>query len=237
MRADALPTRFRAAKESTSMRAPRLVRVGTEQSGAAFSVYVEGARDRDLLAAWARRLSPPLARALEPACVILGGRQPARAAGLLARRRELQEDAAGLCVLDGDAIAVAPPPACDGLEYFIWSRRHIESYLLVPAAIERAARTADMRLRRLLEAELPDPGDERALRSFDAKRFLGEKGPLARFLGRTLSPGAIARAMRDEEIHEEVRALFARIAAGLGILEPEVAVHRRPATAGRSEEV
>jgi hypothetical protein len=233
---DALPTRFRAAKESTSMRAPKLVRVGTEQSGAAFSVYVEGPRDRDLLAAWARRLSPPLARALEPACVILGGHQPARAAGLLARRRELHEQAAGICVLDGDAIA-APPPACEGLEYFTWSRRHIESYLLVPAAIERAARSGDTRLRRLLEAELPDPGDERVLRSFDAKRFLGEKGPLTRFLGRTLSPGAIARAMRDEEIHGEVRALFAQIAAGLGILEPEVAVHRRPTTGERSDEV
>jgi hypothetical protein len=237
MPSDALPTRFRAAKESTSMRAPRLVRVGTEQSGGAFSVYVEGARDRDVLAAWARRLSPPLARALEPACVILGGRQPARAAGLLARRRELHEDAAGLCVLDGDAIAAAPPPAVEGLEYFTWSRRHIESYLLVPAAIERAARSGDTRLRRLLEAELPDPGDEWALRSFDAKRFLGEKGALARLLGRPLSPGAIARAMRDEEIHGEVRTLFARIAAGLGILDPEVAVHRRPPTGQPSDEV
>ena len=219
------------------MRAPKLVRGGTEQSAGSFSVYVEGPRDRDVLAAWARRLSPPLARAFEPACVILGGRQPARAAGLLARRRETLEAAQGLCVLDGDLPAAAPPPDSAGLEYFTWSRRHIESYLLVPAAIERTARPRDARLRRLLEDELPDPGDERALLSFDAKRFLGAKGPLARFLGRTLSPGGIARAMRAEEIHGEVRSLCARIAAGFGISEPEIAVHRRPVSGARPDEV
>lgn len=219
------------------MRAPRLVRVGAEPCAGGFSIYVEGPRDRSVLAAWARRLSPPLARAFEPACVILGGRQPARAAGLLARLRETREGATGLCVLDGDLPAAPPPPAYAGLEYFTWSRRHIESYLLVPAAIERTARAGDLRLRRLLESELPQPGDEQALLSFDAKRFLGEKGPLARFLGRTLSPGGIARAMRAEEIPGEVRTLVARIAAGLGVFEPEVAVHRRPATAPRPEEV
>ena len=219
------------------MRAPRLVRLGTEQSAVGFSVYVEGPRDRDVLAAWARRLSPPLARAFEPACVILGGRQPARAAGLLARRRETLAAAQGLCVLDGDVPGVPPPPASAGLEYFTWSRRHIESYLLVPAAIERTARSRDARLRRLLESELPEASDEQALLSFDAKRFLGEKGPLARFLGRTLSPGGIARAMRAEEIQGEVRSLFERIAAGLGILETEVAVHRRPAPHSGSKEV
>jgi hypothetical protein len=219
------------------MRAPRLVRVGAEPCSGGFSIYVEGPRDRNVLAAWTRRLSPPLARAFEPACVILGGRQPARAAGLLARLRETQEGARGLCVLDGDVPAAPAPPAFAGLEYFTWSRRHIESYLLVPAAIERTARAGDLRLRRLLESELPDPGDEQALLSFDAKRFLGEKGPLARFLGRTLPPGGIARAMRAEEIHEEVRTLVGRIAAGLGVFESEIAVHRRPATAPRPEEV
>jgi hypothetical protein len=219
------------------MRALRLVRQGTEQGAGGFSVYVEGPRDRHLLVAWARRLSPPLARALEPACVILGGRQPARAAGLLARRRETFAAAQGLCVLDGDVPAPPPPLASEGLEYFTWSRRHIESYLLVPAAIERTARHRDARLRRLLEDELPAPGDEQALLSFDAKRFLGDKGPLARFLGRTLSPGGIARAMRAEEIHEEVRTLCARIGAGLGILEAVVDVRSRGRTAPAPEEV
>ena len=91
------------------MRAPRLVRVGTEQSAGGFSVYVEGPRDRDVLAAWARRLSPPLARAFEPACVILGGRQPARAAGLLARRRDSKRPS-GLRARQRLAGGAAPPP-------------------------------------------------------------------------------------------------------------------------------
>jgi hypothetical protein len=217
------------------MRAPRLVRMGTDPSAGGFVVYVEGARDRDVLAAWARRLSPPLARAFAPACVILGGRQPARAADLLARRREALGAARGLCVLDSDLPASPSPPASDGLEVFTWSRRHIESYLLVAPAIERAARASDARLRRLLEDELPDPGDEGALLSFDAKRFLGVKGPLARLLGRTLSPGGIARAMRGEEIHADVRGLCERIALGLGVVEPEVTVERRPPGLAREE--
>jgi hypothetical protein len=218
------------------MRAPRRVRIGTEPGDGRFVVYVEGPRDRDVLAAWARRLSPRLARALPESCVILGGRQPARAAGHLARHREILGAARGLCVLDGDLPSaspapVPPPAASEGLEYFTWRRRHIESYLLVPAAIERAAGTRDTRLRRMLELELPEPEDEPALCAFDAKRFLGPKGPLARFLGRALAAGWIARAMRVEEIHGDVRALCERIAAGLGIREPEVEVQSRPPTA------
>jgi hypothetical protein len=216
------------------MRAPRRVRIGTEADDRRFIVYVEGPRDRDVLAAWARRLSPGLARALPASCVILGGRQPARAAGHLARHREVLGALRGLCVLDGDLPSVPAPAACDGLEYFTWKRRHIESYLLVPAAIERAAGSRDARLRRLLELELPGPGDEHALLSFDAKRFLGPKGPLARFLGRALVAGGIARVMRVEEIHEEVRALCGQIAAGLGVREPEIR-SRPPIAPARGE--
>src|SRR4029453_5356301 len=113
------------------MGAPRRVRTGPERSEARFVVYVEGPRDRDVLAGWARRLSPPLARRLRASCVILGGRQPARGADHLVRRREALGVARGLCVLDGDLPSAPAPEACEGLEYFTWSRRHIESYLLV----------------------------------------------------------------------------------------------------------
>jgi hypothetical protein len=221
------------------MRARSLERGSPEAPAAPFVVYVEGALDRGVLAAWARRLSPRLPAAFEAACVILGGRQPARAAEDLARRRMAAGDARGLCILDGDLPAAPAPPeaAGEGLEVFTWRRRHIESYLLVPAAIERAARADDTRLRRLLEDELPPPRDEGAWLSFDAKRFLGPKGPLARQLGRTLAAGWIARAMRAEEIHEEVRALCARLAAGLGVLEPEVAVSLRAPLATPADEV
>jgi len=213
------------------------VRGGPEGAAAPFIVYVEGPRDRGVLSAWARRLSPRLPRAFEAACVILGGRQPARAVGDLARRRAEGGVATGLCILDSDLPATPTPEAGDGLEVFTWRRRHIESYLLVPAAIERAARAGDTRLRRLLDEELPHPSDEGALLSFDAKRFLGPKGPLARQLGRTLAPGWIARTMRADEIHEEARGLCARLAASLGVLEQEVAVSLRAPTAPAPEEV
>jgi hypothetical protein len=219
-----------------STRAPRLATESRERAER-FLVYVEGPRDRDVLRAWAHRLSPALARALEPACVILGGRQPARAAEHLARERAAGRAARGLCLLDGDLPGPRPPDACDGLELVTWRRRHIESYLLVPAAIERAARLRDPRLRRLLLEELPDPADERALAGFDAKAFLGRKGPLARFLGRPLRPGEIARAMRPEELAPEVRALLARVSAGLGMVGPEVRVELRGGDGGWRGEV
>jgi hypothetical protein len=213
------------------------VRGGPQAVAAPFLVYVEGARDRGVLSAWARRLSPRLPRAFEAACVILGGRQPARAVEHLARRRAQAGSASGLCILDSDLPAAPAPEVGEGLEVFTWRRRHIESYLLVPAAIERAARGGDTRLRRLLDDELPHPADEGALLAFDAKRFLGPKGPLTRLLGRTLAPGWIARTMRADEIPEEVRGLCARIAAGLGVLEPDVSVSLRPLTAAAPEEV
>jgi hypothetical protein len=211
------------------MRAPRTVREDPEQGSAPFVVFVEGPRDRDVLVAWARRLHLGLARALPDACVILGGRQPARAALHLDRLRGESGAASGLCVLDADGqepASVAP----GGLEVFTWRRRHIESYLLVPAAIERAARVRDARLRRILHEELPAPGDERAFVAFDAKRFLGPKGPLARLLDRVLPAGAIAHAMWEEEIHPEVRALCERITAGLGLASGPVppVTHRAP---------
>lgn len=219
------------------MRARRLVRGSPEGAAAPFVVYVEGARDRGVIAAWSRRFSPRLPAAFEAACVILGGRQPARAAEDLARRRAGDGAVRGLCILDGDLPDAPPAEPGDGLEVFIWRRRHIESYLLVPAAILRAARSDDTRLRRLLEEELPDPRDERAWLAFDAKRFLGPKGPLARLLGRPLAPGWIARAMRADEIHEEVRALCTRLAAGLGVLEADVPVLQRAPVAAAPEEV
>jgi hypothetical protein len=188
-------------------------------------VYVEGPRDRDVLRAWARRLSPGLAKRLAPACMILGGRQPARAIEDLRRRRAIRSDARGLCVLDGDDFASAT--ALDqetGLELFVWKRRHIESYLLVPDAIGRALGVRDGRIRQLFRDVVPPVEDERAFASFDAKAFLTTHGPLAQLVGRNFPPGRIARTMWLEELHPEVQALLARISEGLGVIEPRVAM-------------
>ncbi len=177
--------------------------------------YVEGPRDRDLLHAWAFRVSPSLADLVGEASVILGGRRPARALEHFRRLRATCSGAAALCVLDrdGDPTPRLPAESEPGLEFFTWSRRHIESYLLVPEAIRRALRLPpdDARIERLFQRHVPGPEDEPALRDLDAKRLLGEGGPFARALGGAPAPGRIARAMVHREIHPEIHGLLARL--------------------------
>ena len=204
---------------------------GGDRGRAGFLVYVEGPRDRDILGAWARRLSPRISRELVASTVILGGRQPARAAEHLRELRRHQSATRGICVLDRDGNETPEPATEPGLEFFTWGRRHIESYLLVPDAIRRGLRIRDHdgHFDRLMRAHLPALDDERALRELDAKQLLGRKGPLARLLSRPVSAGRVARAMRAEELHPDVKALFARIQNGLGLVdsEPVVTVRRR----------
>ncbi len=194
-----------------------------------FVVYVEGARDGEILRAWARRLAPALGRALPRALTILGGRRPERARAHLDDLRSRHARARGLCILDRDA-AVARFEEREGLEIFSWSRRHIESYLLVPDAIRRSQRLdprQELQLARLLRDHLPQEGEHaEAVQRIDAKRLLGPKGPFARELGRPLAPGRIARAMRAHEIAPEVVGVLERIAGGLGVSPrvPEVTV-------------
>ena len=198
------------------------------RSASPFVVYVEGARDGEILRGWARGVSPPFSRALAGALVILGGRRPERARQHLDELREAQPEARGLCVLDRDAQAVRVAER-EGLEAFSWGRRHIESYLLAPGAIRRALRldpAGPARLDRLLRAHAPGLADEKALERLDAKRLLGPTGPLARELGRSLPPGRIARATRPEELHPEVSGLLDRVGKGLGfsLAAPRVAI-------------
>ena len=175
-----------------------------------FILYVEGPRDRSILRAWAQRLLPAEASDLLADAVILGGRRPARA---LEHFRARAAGSLGLCVLDRDEDPTAQPEAPDGLEFFTWSRRHIESYLLVPAAIRRTLSlpASDHRLEAMLERELPDAEDASGWRAFDAKRLLAETGPLARLLGRPLPLARIARATREDELHADVHEMFGRL--------------------------
>jgi len=191
-------------------------------------LYVEGPRDRDILEGWARAASLPLARAVRESAVILGGRQLARAAAHFAEESAARPGLQGLCVLDRDGGEDAPGSA-DGLEVFTWSRRHIESYLLVPAAIHRALRLPehDGRVSRLLRRHLPTTAAEHTLRDLDAKRLLADTGPIARGLGRSLALGRIARAMRPEELHADVAELLERLREAL--LVPEAVVTRATA--------
>lgn len=186
-----------------------------------FVLYVEGPRDRDLLRTWAQRIAPDLARGIGACCVILGGRQPARAVAHFRELRERGDVERGICVLDrdGGSGALRLPDEAPGLEFFMWRRRHIESYLLVPDAIRRSARApAELRVLRALRAILPAADDEVALADLDAKRLLARHGPLDQLFG-PLPPSRIARAMRADELHPDVRELLARVRAGLGLPE------------------
>jgi hypothetical protein len=189
-------------------------------------LYVEGPRDRDILEGWTRAASVALARAVRETAVILGGRQLRRALSHFAEAAAARPGLRGLCVLDRDDEAEAPGGGAEGLEIFVWSRRHIESYLLVPAAIQRALRLPehDGRVARLLRQHLPDAADEGTLRDLDAKRLLSATGPIARALGRPLALGRIARAMRADELHGDVSGLLAKLREKL--LAPEVLVTR-----------
>ena len=181
---------------------------------ATFVLYVEGPRDRSILRAWAQRLLPERGPDLLEGAVILGGRRPARA---VEHFRAAAAGSHGLCVLDRDEDAGAGIEAEPGLEFFTWSRRHIESYLLVAAAIRRALAlpASDHRLEAMLERELPASDDAAGWRTFDAKRLLAETGPLARLLGRPLPLARIARATREDELHADVHELFDRLRSGL----------------------
>ncbi len=187
--------------------------IRTPHPGARFVLYVEGPRDRGILRAWSYRLIPSRARQLFGDAVILGGRQPARALDHFRRKLGRADTARALCVLDRDD---AGPDEVDetaepGLGFFTWSRRHIESYLLVPQAIQRVLGDGDGRVERVLRHHLPASAGEEAYRQVDAKRLLAPQGELSRALGRPLPLGRIARATREPELHPDVHALFDRL--------------------------
>lgn len=215
-------SRAEAGSSSTGHRSPN-----------GFVLYVEGARDREILACWARRAEPSLARCIERNSVILGGRQPARALADFRKRGGAGAGLSGLIVLDRDHHEHEAPGAHvasdeAGLEVFVWSLRHIESYLLVPAALRRVLRVAvdDPRVERALADEVDRTGIESGADSLHAKRILGAGGSLSEALGTELRAGDIARAMRREDLHDDVRALLTRIGSLSGTVPkgPEVVV-------------
>ncbi len=188
-------------------------------------LYVEGPQDRAILRAWAYRLLPSMGGRLFGASVILGGRRPARAVEHFCRAGGSEAGLVGVCVLDRDD-GVQPrfrDAGVPGLEFFTWGRRHIESYLLVPAAIQRtlgAIPAADARIRRAIDAALPAALDEAAYGQLDAKRLFGPNGELPRVVGRPISVQRVARATRADELHPDVHRLFDRLRERLGIESP-----------------
>jgi len=187
--------------------------------GPSLVFYVEGPRDRSILRAWAYRLMPRRARVLFQSSVILGGRRPERALEHFAGRFGHVSGVRAICVLDRDGGDEALPDTNGyDLRFFTWTRRHIESYLLVPQAIRRALDLpeGDRRVERLLLELLPKAGDEPAWRSLDAKRLLTQRGPIPRALGQALPLARIARSTREAELHPDVHALFGEVEGLMG---------------------
>jgi hypothetical protein len=186
-----------------------------ERKPGEFILYVEGPRDREILRAWAYRLQPTLAGRIIGASVILGGRQPRRALEHFRARGGTAAGARAVCLLDrDDGFGRAPSSEGEsGLEFFTWTRRHIESYLLVPNALRRALclDDGDGTLDRILRRHLPAADDERAIRDLDAKKLIGRNGVLPRELGRQVPLSGVARATREHELHPDVHALFGRL--------------------------
>jgi len=190
-----------------------------------FVLYVEGPRDREILQHWARRTDPELGRCLERSTVILGGRQPRRAVADFRKRGGRGAGLSGVIVLDrDDHVRSTAAPEEPGLEVFIWTLRHIESYLLVPDAIGRLLGLGDEDRR--VERFVAEHGCD----SLDAKRILAAGGPLTEMLGVELRAGDIARAMRVEDLHGDILELFSKIGSYLGHASrhPEVVVRPRP---------
>ena len=145
-------------------------------------------------------------------------RAVAHFARLNASREETQGALRGMCVLDrddhdrddhdGDITAGQP----EGLEFFTWPRRHIESYLLVNSAMRRCMRMSpqDSRVGELL-GDLPRHVSEDVLRDLDAKRLLASKSARARDLGAVLSPARIAGCMNRSDLHGDVLTLLDRM--------------------------
>ena len=239
-----------ARANSKSERSTSTSRAVGQQRGNSFVLYVEGARDREILGCWARRVDPGLARCIERNTVILGGRRPARAMDDFQKRGGVEAGYSGLIVLDRDHHGANPtqPEPDGGLELFVWSLRHIESYLLVPSAIRRMLRLGadDRTVERLIEShstqdataattvtkrqarEQSSDGivSTRVHDSLHAKRLLGAGGSLSEALGAELRAGDIARAMRIEDLHGDVHQLFDRIGMLSGVVSrgPEVLI-------------
>jgi len=194
----------------------------TSGQGEGFVLYVEGAADRAIVGGWCKRLLPALASTLSDSIVILGGRQPARAVEHFRSQGGAEAGGRALCLLDrDDGLSSEPEDAEPGLEFFTWGRRHIESYLLVPAAIRRGMGLpeTDGRVDRVLRPFMPPGGDDEAWRDLDAKRLLGRRGPVSRSLGAPVPLARVARATRVSELHGDVHACFSRLRHVLGVVE------------------
>ena len=173
-------------------------------------LFVEGARDREILRIWARTISPLLSRKLEQITTILGGRQPKRATKQFESIRNNNPKLKGLIVLDRDSEKKAGllTTAVTNLSLFTWHRRHIESYLLNLAAIRKGlGRRWNSRIENFLYEQVPFD-DESSLRNFDAKHLFSQEGIFGKNSDFSLSTRQVSKAMLRTHFHQDIEEFF-----------------------------
>jgi len=204
-----------------------------------FVLYVEGTSDIEILRLLAAGLGKDETFFDRLPIHVLGGRDPKEAREHFLGVKGFLADTRAICVLDPDLNRESLLDSIEhnreeSLEFKIWNRRHLESYLLVPEAIARAIHPdTDMPLFRdavaarfrefLAESPrgyvFPDSiPDYRAFHldwmgTFDAKRQVFSPSPGdASFLVKEshpeITPQHVAQAMREDEIHDDIRQLI-----------------------------
>ena len=204
-------------------------------------LYTEGTTDFEILRIWASVLGKDVSVFDRLPLHVLGTRDPKQAREHFSGVKSFRSDIEGVCVLDPDKDPEALYSSIehlkeDALEYFVWKRRHLESYLLVPEAIGRAMAGHESPLlqdqvagafrdflkeppRALL---FPDQvTDYRSLaidwmKDFDAKRVIFSPDPTDKSFVVSqgfpdITPQHVAQAMLPSEIHRDVIDLIDRL--------------------------
>lgn len=196
-------------------------------------LYVEGQSDVGLLKTLARKFKPDLYDKLNEILIKpLGGRKPELAKKHFWGLTAYSDGVSGICLLDrnnksyNDAIEEAKRYTGNGLDFYIWRRRHIESYLLVPPAIKRVAgleeRLVDeFLIEQLLPADFNYVNDNPpVLLDFPTKSVVfglynrqpapDEAVPLAERLAGwcELTPELIASELTEDELHNDVKVFL-----------------------------
>ena len=205
-----------------------------------FVLYVEGTSDVDILRLLARALGREEMLFDKLPIHVLGGRDPKEAREHFQGVKSFKPKTQGVCVLDPDLNREALLQSVAhhqeaGLEYHVWTRRHVESYLLVPEAIARAVHPDNPlleaglpeRLRSFLSAaprgyafpqQVPDYTTFHLdwMQTFDAKReiFSPSESDNSFILAEErpdITPEHVAQDMHPEELHSDVKRLIDRI--------------------------
>ena len=199
-------------------------------------LYLEGPTDIQILRAWADTLGHHCLPFLERTTPIETAQREKEkkntkehvAAAHFSIRRALVSDVRGVELRDGDSRG-GGQKAPAGLELLFWKRKEIESYLLHPESVVRHLQSVTSKknaekARQYMEIKLPPElfgspsGEQLFLKEFLIKDFFSALFQEAGLRQATSEDYlSMAKEMKAEEIHPEVREKLDRIADHLGL--------------------